>query len=227
MKDIIKHIRKSWYKYLLEIIVIASGIILAFGLNTWNEGRKSTLSKVATLKHIKNDLVADSLQLYNNAFPTKIDIDSVLHYYTLIEPNGIGYDSLSKLIGASGWTDTYQPIGEGYKSLSEGGLSNDSISQYLIRYYDRQAVSILQLIEYQNYYNRQLYLPYMLENISRGSEITRIEATEFIQSRKFRRLIDEMHWTRTELFGYYIRGLRLSRTLIPLIDKEIARLEGQ
>ena len=69
--------------------------------------------------------------------------------------------------------------------------------------------------------------PYLNENLPRSSEITSIEAKEVVKNRKFKRLIDEKHWSRTTLFDYYNDGLRLSRTLIPLLEAEIARLEGQ
>ena len=52
MKEIVNHIRSSWYKYLLEIIVITFGILLAFGLNNWKESWKRNRVEVTILKRL-------------------------------------------------------------------------------------------------------------------------------------------------------------------------------
>jgi len=50
MKEILSHIRKSWYKYLLEVFVITFGILLAFSLNTWKEEKKLKQVEIGHLK---------------------------------------------------------------------------------------------------------------------------------------------------------------------------------
>jgi hypothetical protein len=55
MNKIIEHLRSEWYKYLLEILVITVGILGAFTLNNWNEGRKIAIEEQEILQLLYND----------------------------------------------------------------------------------------------------------------------------------------------------------------------------
>ena len=43
MKKIINHLKENWIRHGFETLVVAVGILVAFTLNNWNEGRKTTL----------------------------------------------------------------------------------------------------------------------------------------------------------------------------------------
>jgi len=53
MKKLINHLKKDWYKYVLEVIVIIIGILGAYALDNWNESRKDGKKE----REILNDLV--------------------------------------------------------------------------------------------------------------------------------------------------------------------------
>lgn len=59
MKKIIETLKKKWAEYLLEIIVITFGILLAFGLNNWNEGRKNDKLQKEYLTRLVQDFEQD------------------------------------------------------------------------------------------------------------------------------------------------------------------------
>ena len=59
MKKIIETLKQKWAEYLLEIIVITIGIMVAFTLNNWNEERKRQDTIRGIYSIIKNDLKTD------------------------------------------------------------------------------------------------------------------------------------------------------------------------
>ena len=66
MGKIFQHLKSDWYKYAIELIVITFGILGAYGLNSWNEGRKDKASKEYYLGKLLSSLERDSLQLESN-----------------------------------------------------------------------------------------------------------------------------------------------------------------
>ena len=60
---IIKHLKTDWYRYFFEILVVSFGIIIAFGLNNWKEGRSQRKAEKVFLTDLMNDMTLDSIQL--------------------------------------------------------------------------------------------------------------------------------------------------------------------
>ena len=63
MKTIIAHLKENGLKYGFEILVITAGILLAFGLNNWNEGRKQEILQIQILKGLKANLTMDTIEI--------------------------------------------------------------------------------------------------------------------------------------------------------------------
>lgn len=51
-----KHLKDSWYKYLLEITVVVIGILIAFNLNSWNSQKQTRTDEIQVLKEINKGL---------------------------------------------------------------------------------------------------------------------------------------------------------------------------
>lgn len=63
MKKILHHLKAEWYKYLLEILVITTGILVAFFLNSWKEQRSLDQENRKILGFILNDLRSDVAEI--------------------------------------------------------------------------------------------------------------------------------------------------------------------
>lgn len=70
MKNLLIHIKEEWYKYLLEIIVIALSIFAGLELENWNENRKEVI--------IENNIYKQLLADINNDLA---DIERVIKAY--------------------------------------------------------------------------------------------------------------------------------------------------
>ena len=90
MKKLFKTVKRKWTEYLIEIIVISVGILLAFTLNSWNENRKLANRLDQYRSHLKVELTADiealersedNLERYRNS------ITNYLDYYNSVDRN--------------------------------------------------------------------------------------------------------------------------------------------
>lgn len=71
MKKTIKLLRSKWREYLIEIIVIIAGILLAIALNNWNESRKEHAEEQIILKDLQRDFQDNLIQLQEKIRVTK------------------------------------------------------------------------------------------------------------------------------------------------------------
>lgn len=83
MKPIIKHLRKEWYRYIFDTIVVIVGILIAFALNNWNEKRnKQNLTKAyanSLITDLKNDI--EEVKIIKSQMKESIiRIDSLANY---------------------------------------------------------------------------------------------------------------------------------------------------
>ena len=62
MKRIFQTLAQKWPEFLLEILVISIGILVAFGLNNWNQNRKDLIKEALIIEEINYEFRANQKQ---------------------------------------------------------------------------------------------------------------------------------------------------------------------
>jgi len=112
MKKIINHIKENWIKYGFETFVITVGILGAFALNNWNEGRKNLIKEKSAISDIHQEFLKNQLQLEY----IKSEHESrLLHIRKLldlfpIEKNNVNLDSVRHYMRRSSGDWTFEPL---------------------------------------------------------------------------------------------------------------------
>lgn len=124
----------TYLKYAIsEVILVVIGILIALGINNWNEQRKDRIKEQIILKQLKEDYMVNLSQLKEKIATRKIIINSGLEVLAAIDdPVGVNRDSLINHISLIGNDPTFDPIEN--DPISSGNLrliSNDSLKRIL------------------------------------------------------------------------------------------------
>jgi hypothetical protein len=138
MKRILIILKEKWPEYILEILVITLGILGAFMLNNWNEGRKTKEFEKEILYLIDQNLQQDSVILAEELFKTKLAIDltdRLLEQVALKNYN----DSLNFWMGEIICFERFKSQSSAFEVLKSKGIetiSDKELQLALISYYD-------------------------------------------------------------------------------------------
>ena len=146
MKKIINHLKENWIKHGFETLYVIIGILIAFGLNDWNEMRKARMTEISILNELIIGLSLDSYTLNFNIDKHNQAIESceiVLKALNEVEEYN---DSLAYHFAAVHYYTTFASARGAYESLKSMGfesISNKTLRFAIIDLYD-QWYTILQ-----------------------------------------------------------------------------------
>ena len=133
-----KHLKDSWYKYLLEIAVVVLGILIAFSLENWRDSIDKQKTEINALKEISSGLKRLSHEAFINLRDEKNALaacDYILHNFE----HNLGLTDSLKFALNTAWRYTYlEPDYGPYEFVKNYGASiieNDSLRKEVLQLY--------------------------------------------------------------------------------------------
>lgn len=129
----------NWTYALGEICLIVIGVLLALGINNWNEGRLDRRAELALLRQIRAELRADSADVHGNVELLRRSRASALRLRDHLEQDLPYHDSLSVAFGVLRVSVVHRLNTAAYQTLRAKGLdlvSNDSLRLAITQLYD-------------------------------------------------------------------------------------------
>ena len=116
----------KYFKYAIgEIVLVVIGILIALSINNWNEEKKANAIVKSYLRNIKNDMIADSIELLNRSERNIKLISNVEEYFNYFD-NGTW--TTQEIINAAKKNDenglySYQPNYSAYDEMFVTGYT--------------------------------------------------------------------------------------------------------
>jgi uncharacterized protein (UPF0297 family) len=149
LRNIFNHLKSKWYKYVLEIVVVILGILIAYNLEEWSDARKNKRKEIEILKEFKRGLSADLEDMRWNIRSHEYSIRSSKIILKVIKDNQPYHDSLDAYFSYTHafttFTGNVSPV-EQLKNTDFAIVSNDTLRLEISGMYD-EAYTRIRLVE--------------------------------------------------------------------------------
>ncbi|MCE7863743.1 MAG: hypothetical protein DYG99_09400 [Bacteroidetes bacterium CHB5] len=243
LKIIFKHLKYQWYKYVIEIVVVILGILIAYNLERWNDGRNNRKREIEMLKEFKAALAADLAEIQVNIREHENSILSSRMILRVIKDNLPYHDSLDACFAYTHAFTTFSarvgPI-EQLKSTNLEIISNDSLRLNIITMYDVEFPSIrtVEFVITRDYeqlrdFDRLYFEAYDIERISTNKSVPSpfwglmrpVRFTELKENPEYAALLRARISNQMGLLrGTYIPIANSLSNLLYQIEQELIRL---
>jgi len=149
LRTIFSHLRSQWYKYVIEVIVVILGILIAYNLEQWRDARNNKRREIEVLKEFQSALSADLAEMHSNIRMHEYSILSSKIILKVIKDDLPYHDSLDACFAHTHTFTVFSGrIGaiEQLKNTNLAIVSNDSLRLEIISMYD-EAYSRIRLVE--------------------------------------------------------------------------------
>jgi len=140
MKRILTTLSQKWPEYLLEILVITIGILGAYALNNWNEGRKAQKQETYLINRLQKELELDSVTLQGTIFLNTSHANRGDFLIENLNNPSVNMDSVVNsvfFVGRFNWFHSSSPTYDEMVSSGQLGiLRSDSLKNLLNDYYE-------------------------------------------------------------------------------------------
>ena len=91
---VLKHLKTDWFRYGFETLAVVVGILVAFGLDNWNENRKTVKEADIYTQKLINDLVTDSKNINALIINVRIMQNDIENYFEYFDTDDIPLQNL-------------------------------------------------------------------------------------------------------------------------------------
>ncbi len=169
LRSISKHVKdQNWFAVALDFVIVVTGILIAFQITNWNEGRADRQLEKRYKAELVNDLKKDSFDLKNvyDSEQGRVTASNYILYYALDEttPEAIkipsGKYSAIKTTSIPLNLHPIPPLGENFDlwtsiNFQRGGLPNRNAFETLVSSGDLRVIDDPSIIkDLQTYYSR-------------------------------------------------------------------------
>jgi hypothetical protein len=244
LKKILDHLKSNWYKYIIEIIVVIFGILIAYNLEQWSDTRNNKQREIEILKEFKAALSADLAEMKANIRQHENSILSSRIVLRVIKDNLSYNDSLDACFAYTHAFTTFSgrvgPI-EQLKNTNLEIVSNDSLRLNIISMYDEAftRLRIVELVILRDYeqlrdFDRIYFEAYDVEGGSTNKSVPTpfwgimrpINFTELIKNPEYPALLRARISNQMGLLRGTYNPIAISLSnLLNQIDQEIEKLE--
>jgi len=236
---LIRHLKSDWFRYGFETIAVVVGILVAFGLDNWNQSRKADIETFKYLHNIKKDIVADTIAISNMIERGRVMEDRMKDYYGYYEQGDWSIQELADSCKHTGiYLFSYLPINNTYNDMLSSGKSsmlNDQIRNQLAQLKKTQDLMTIisdhlvfdvktNIHEVEKYWNME-ESDFFFSSISQSREIKGVPEAEYLtndeqslmQGLRFHHNI--FNWTFKTTDMLRIRGNRIIHQSKQIIDQ--------
>lgn len=241
---ILNHLKSQWYKYIIEVVVVIVGILIAYNLEQWSDDRNNKKREIEILREFKGALSADLVEMQSNIQMHEHSILASRTILNVIQHNLPYHDSLD---AAFAYTHAFSvfsgrvgPI-EQLKNTNLAVVSNDRLRLEIISMYDETypRIRLVELAIRRDYeqlrdFDRLYFDAYEVDRVSTSKNIptplwgtmrpinfeglkTNPEYAALLRAR----ISNQMGLLRI----HYIPAEKTLRNLVGEIDQEIQKLE--
>ena len=147
LDNILKNKMGEYYKYAIgEIFFVVFGILIAMGINNWNEERKVTINENNTIKNIVDDLKLDSVHIQESLGELHLQLKVIDEIIAMSLNKDVIKDYSS--IGLLRFSSDFRPITQKNHSLFISNMKNEQVREKIQNYFLKEDEVLDMFIEY-------------------------------------------------------------------------------
>lgn len=240
---LLKHLRTDWFKYGFETIAVVVGILAAFALDNWNEGRKQEILEIQYINGLKADLTSDTVYFSHRIADSELAIQDSNNQIRLMYQKQESLEEVKNLITLASWnSEQLTTQNSTYIDLTNSGslgmISNPVLRDLIINYYRENERASAHIMEFNEVSSRTLLqVNFVIRNynkLHRSSDDLYADETSYFEgewafindptSDKFRTLENATAIYRLKYIAFldhFISLKKLSVQLIEAIQREL------